>query len=49
MTVTDASGPVEPQAPPARRRPALSPSRAGDFKQCPLLYRYRAEIGRAHV
>jgi putative RecB family exonuclease len=24
------------------RRPALSPSRAGDFKQCPLLYRYRA-------
>jgi putative RecB family exonuclease len=27
---------------PARRRPALSPSRAGDFKQCPLLYRFRA-------
>lgn len=26
----------------ARRRPALSPSRAGDFKQCPLLYRFRA-------
>jgi putative RecB family exonuclease len=26
---------------PARRRPALSPSRAGDFKQCPLLYRLR--------
>lgn len=25
----------------ARRRPALSPSRAGDFKQCPLLYRFR--------
>ena len=24
-----------------RRRPALSPSRAGDFKQCPLLYRFR--------
>ncbi len=24
------------------RRPALSPSRAGDFKQCPLLYRFRA-------
>lgn len=22
-------------------RPALSPSRAGDFKQCPLLYRFR--------
>ena len=24
------------------RRPALSPSRANDFKQCPLLYRFRA-------
>ena len=29
-------------APAPRRRPALSPSRAGDFKQCPLLYRFRA-------
>ncbi|MGB6163056.1 MAG: RecB family exonuclease [Pseudonocardiaceae bacterium] len=28
--------------PVARRRPALSPSRAADFKQCPLLYRFRA-------
>jgi putative RecB family exonuclease len=28
--------------PGSRRRPALSPSRAGDFKQCPLLYRLRA-------
>ncbi|WP_307786686.1 RecB family exonuclease [Rhodococcus sp. KRD197] len=29
--------------PPVRRsRPALSPSRANDFKQCPLLYRFRA-------
>jgi putative RecB family exonuclease len=27
---------------PLRRRPALSPSRAADFKQCPLLYRFRA-------
>src|ERR1700712_3563831 len=27
---------------PGRRRPALSPSRAADFKQCPLLYRFRA-------
>ncbi|BBY42220.1 RecB family exonuclease [Mycolicibacterium celeriflavum] len=27
---------------PTRRRPALSPSRAADFKQCPLLYRFRA-------
>lgn len=26
----------------SRRRPALSPSRASDFKQCPLLYRFRA-------
>jgi putative RecB family exonuclease len=25
-----------------RSRPALSPSRAADFKQCPLLYRFRA-------
>jgi putative RecB family exonuclease len=24
------------------KRPALSPSRAADFKQCPLLYRFRA-------
>ncbi|KAA1249738.1 RecB family exonuclease [Mycobacterium simiae] len=31
-------------APPAdlQIRPALSPSRAADFKQCPLLYRFRA-------
>src|SRR5271157_3285669 len=41
---------VQPEAPqsamclPARHtpRPALSPSRAADFKQCPLLYRFRA-------
>ena len=31
----------EPE-PTAVRRPALSPSRAADFKQCPLLYRFRA-------
>jgi putative RecB family exonuclease len=31
--------PAEPDAP---WRPALSPSRANDFKQCPLLYRFRA-------
>src|ERR1700761_3619258 len=30
------------QPSPEVRRPALSPSRAGDFKQCPLLYRFRA-------
>ncbi|MHA7650924.1 RecB family exonuclease [Mycobacterium sp. ML4] len=29
--------PLQPRA-----RPALSPSRAADFKQCPLLYRFRA-------
>jgi putative RecB family exonuclease len=28
--------------PEGRTRPALSPSRAADFKQCPLLYRFRA-------
>ena len=31
-----------PGAETPRRRPALSPSRASDFKQCPLLYRFRA-------
>ena len=29
-------------APCSKRSPALSPSRASDFKQCPLLYRFRA-------
>ncbi|MFD2468793.1 RecB family exonuclease [Amycolatopsis silviterrae] len=38
-TVTTPPGETSP---PARRRPALSPSRASDFKQCPLLYRFRA-------
>ncbi|GAB1816726.1 RecB family exonuclease [Mycobacterium sp. MUNTM1] len=40
---------VQPEAPRAAERPAgqvyrpaLSPSRAADFKQCPLLYRFRA-------
>lgn len=28
--------------PAVHRTPALSPSRAGDFKRCPLLYRFRA-------
>jgi putative RecB family exonuclease len=31
-----------PPAPAEALRPALSPSRAADFKQCPLLYRFRA-------
>ncbi|WP_219419687.1 RecB family exonuclease [Pseudonocardia nigra] len=39
-TPATATATAEPAAPP--RRPALSPSRAGDFKQCPLLYRFRA-------
>lgn len=33
---------TEPPDAPATRHPALSPSRAADFKQCPLLYRFRA-------
>jgi putative RecB family exonuclease len=33
---------TDEQEPTAFRRPALSPSRAADFKQCPLLYRFRA-------
>jgi putative RecB family exonuclease len=41
MTKILASGPVVVR-PTSRRRPALSPSRAADFKQCPLLYRFRA-------
>jgi putative RecB family exonuclease len=32
----------EPGSPRPVSRPALSPSRAADFKQCPLLYRFRA-------
>ncbi|MCR3718225.1 MULTISPECIES: RecB family exonuclease [Prauserella salsuginis group] len=38
---TDTAQPAGDSGAP-RRRPALSPSRAGDFKQCPLLYRFRA-------
>jgi putative RecB family exonuclease len=32
---------IDRETPTAPRRPALSPSRASDFKQCPLLYRFR--------
>jgi putative RecB family exonuclease len=33
----------QPEEPPRpASKPALSPSRAADFKQCPLLYRFRA-------
>lgn len=37
----EATGKTDPGA-VERPRPALSPSRAADFKQCPLLYRFRA-------
>ncbi|MGV8875032.1 MAG: RecB family exonuclease [Rhodococcus sp. (in: high G+C Gram-positive bacteria)] len=37
----DAAPPPRSTSSP-RSKPALSPSRAGDFKQCPLLYRLRA-------
>ncbi|RBY87659.1 PD-(D/E)XK nuclease family protein [Blastococcus sp. TF02A-30] len=39
MTAIDAQ-PAPPEA-TAPRRPSLSPSRAADFKTCPLLYRFR--------
>ncbi|RJQ79883.1 RecB family exonuclease [Pseudonocardiaceae bacterium YIM PH 21723] len=38
LTMTEAAVPEQRTV----RRPALSPSRASDFKQCPLLYRFRA-------
>jgi len=44
ITATDSAEPARagtPEAAGTVRRPALSPSRAGDFKQCPLLYRFR--------
>ncbi|RZQ63683.1 RecB family exonuclease [Amycolatopsis suaedae] len=39
-TAAEPSAETEEDSKP--RRPALSPSRASDFKQCPLLYRFRA-------
>jgi len=39
-TVADAT--VEPTGEQAPRLPSLSPSRAADFKTCPLLYRFRS-------
>jgi putative RecB family exonuclease len=39
-TAAAAAQPDAPAAPPLP--PVLSPSRAGDFKRCPLLYRFRA-------
>ncbi|HEY0641719.1 MAG TPA: RecB family exonuclease [Pseudonocardiaceae bacterium] len=41
MTAAGADITTERPGEATRRRPALSPSRAGDFKQCPLLYRFR--------
>ena len=41
MTSQRAAEPVAQDA-PARRPPSLSPSRAADFKTCPLLYRFRS-------
>ncbi|WP_241175708.1 RecB family exonuclease [Modestobacter sp. KNN46-3] len=49
MTLTAETGTQETDQSPARttaadsapRRPSLSPSRAADFKSCPLLYRFR--------
>jgi len=43
MTVEQSLAPVPaPAAPPGAARRALSPSRAADFKTCPLLYRFRS-------
>ena len=42
MTETAVSAATAVDEVPAPRRPALSPSRASDFKHCPLLYRFRA-------
>ena len=36
-----AEGTAAPEETQAPRRPSLSPSRAADFKTCPLLYRFR--------
>ena len=41
MTATLGSGTATSGEPEAPRRPSLSPSRAADFKSCPLLYRFR--------
>lgn len=42
MSITDSPAPPVSIGSPGRSKPALSPSRAGDYKQCPLLYRFRA-------
>src|SRR5437870_6407084 len=40
--MTETAAPLVVTEVPQPRRPALSPSRASDFKHCPLLYRFRA-------
>ncbi|MCF6508867.1 Dna2/Cas4 domain-containing protein [Blastococcus sp. MG754426] len=40
-TTDGSAAAVAPAEEAAPRRPSLSPSRAADFKTCPLLYRYR--------
>lgn len=42
MPPADADPAAAPETAASRSRPALSPSRAMDFKQCPLKYRLRA-------
>ena len=42
VTTRSYAAPMSEQPDAQRTRPALSPSRAADFKQCPLLYRFRA-------
>src|SRR6266508_3209560 len=41
MTVETMTSPPEQSQPDEPRRPSLSPSRAADFKTCPLLFRFR--------
>jgi putative RecB family exonuclease len=42
MTVELPTGVLDEEAATEERGPSLSPSRAADFKTCPLLYRFRA-------
>src|SRR5215813_3165809 len=42
VTVRDPASPADEALEDSRRRPSLSPSRAADFKSCPLLYRLRS-------
>ncbi|WP_072801821.1 RecB family exonuclease [Rhodococcoides yunnanense] len=42
MSITESPSISSATRPAVRSSPALSPSRASDFKQCPLLYRFRA-------